>query len=217
MSQGEGGGRPTAYRASYVKIAQAIMRLGGTDREVAHALSIDEATLNRWKLRHPKFCASIKVGKNPSDKRVEVSLYKKSVGYSYDTEELVPYDHIEEREVPDPADPKKTVKVIVREKRVLRVPTVTHVPPSDRAIEYWLNNRQRKKWKTRQALDLSSPPGRPMALTYTPGEPELLQDYYAKIAQAAAAADPDPRTAPDLGQHGPEREEPERDPDAGPR
>lgn len=193
------------------------MKLGGTDREVAHALDIDEATLNRWKLKHPKFCASIKVGKSPANRRVEVSLYKKSVGYSYDSEELVPYDHIEERDIPDPANAAKTIKVVTREKRVLRVATVTHVPPSDRAIEYWLNNRQRKKWKTRQALDLSSPPGRPVGVTYTPGSPQLLADYYAKLAQAAATAGPDPRTAPDLGQHGWEGDEEGDDPDASPR
>lgn len=209
MSQGEGGGRPTAYRSAHAKVAQAIMKLGGTDREVAEALGVNEATLNRWKLKHPKFCASIKVGKNPADRRAEVSLFRKATGYSYDSEEIHLIEEVIETPAPTPENPKAIA--YTRTKKVLRVPVVMHVPPSDRAIEYWLNNRQRKKWKTRQALDLSSPPGRPVATTYTPGAPELLEGYYAKIAQAAAAADPDPRTARDLGPDRSERDEPDSD------
>lgn len=66
-------------------------------------------------------------------------------------------------------------------------------------------------------VTVSTPPGKPLVMTYTPAEPALLQDYYAKLAASASAADLDPRAARDLGSNGRERDESQYDPDAGPR
>lgn len=214
MSQGEGGGRPTKYKAAFCKQAKALSKLGATDLELAQFFEISVFTLNRWKLEYPKFSASIKLGKAPSDKRVELSLFNRARGYTYEAEELFPYDHIEERAGPTPESPK----IVVREKRVLRVPVLKHVPPDPTSMIFWLKNRRKDRWRDFKATEISTPPGRPMEVrTYTPGEPRLLEDYYAKIAQSAAAADPDPEPHRPLGSTGSEWEEPGDGEDVSPR
>jgi hypothetical protein len=170
------------------------MKLGGTDRDVADALQLDECTINRWKVKHPKFCKSITVGKGPANKRVEVSLFRKATGYSFDSE-----------------------KIFVIDDQVVRVPTVEHVPPSDRAIEYWLNNRKRKEWRHTSHLELANSKKRPVGQTYTPAMPELLGEFYAKLEQSRVAAGADPDPASDLGRGGPEGDELGEDTGSEPR
>lgn len=218
MSQGEGGGRPTKYKAAYVKQAKHLCKLGATLWELAQFFEVDEETLRRWALQHPKFCGALKVGKRPADRRTEVSLYHRANGYTYQSEEIFLVDHVEERHNPD--DPPHPI--IVRTKVPLRVPVVKHVPPDTTAAIFWLKNRDPKRWRDIKAVELSTLPGRPVALTYTPTGSQLLEDYHAKLAQSAAVvasvpAGTHPRAPDDLGPDGQEWEGPERDPDAGPR
>lgn len=66
--------------------------------------------------------------------------------------------------------------------------------------------------------EITTPPGQPIGLTYVPGGPELLADYYARLDQAAAGApDPDPRPLEHLGPAGQPRPGPESDQDPVPR
>jgi hypothetical protein len=216
VSQGEGGGRPTKYRASYCKTAKQLSKLGATEREIAEFLEIDETTLHEWKHRYPKFSQSIKLGKGPSDKRTEHSLFRRANGYTFDAEEIYLIDEVIETPAPTKKDPKAVI--ITRTKKVLRVPTVKHVPPDPTSMIFWLKNRRKHKWRDFKATELSTPPGRPLQTeTYVAGAGQLLQDYYAKIAGAAAAADTDSPAPRDLGPDGSGWEEPEFDPDAGPR
>lgn len=80
------------------------------------------------------------------------------------------------------------------------------------AIIWWEKTRAGKS--DRVGLDLRTPDG---PLTYAPAAPELLRDYYAKIAASAAAAPADPAAARPVGQGGPRGEEREESEDAGPR
>jgi hypothetical protein len=65
-------------------------------------------------------------------------------------------------------------------------------------------------WREDRTLQLSTPPGRPLETTqtYVPGSPELLRDYYAKIAASTTAAPADPAAAVVVGPTGPGRDEP---------
>lgn len=216
MSQGEGGGRPTKYKAAYCKQAKALSRLGATDHEVAQFIGVSDSTFRLWMAEHPKFSAAIKLGKAPADKRAERSLYHRANGYSYESEEIFLVDEVTETPAPTPEDPKAVS--ITRTKTVLRVPTIKHVPPSDTALIFWLKNRRKDRWRDFKATEISTPPGRPMEVkTYAPGGPALLQDYYAKIAQSAAAADPDPEPHRPLGSARPGWEEPGDGEDVSPR
>jgi hypothetical protein len=181
VSQGEGGGRPTAYRTAHCKVAKAMAKLGATDREVAEALGVSEKTLNTWKHKHPKFLQSLKIGKGPANKRVEVSLYKRATGYSFDSEEIVPYDHVIEHKDAE----GKTVR-LEREKRVLRVPIVKHVPPDPTSIIYWSKNRDPERWRDKRDLTLANPPGKRFRTEALPPEPETIGQYLERLAAIAA-------------------------------
>jgi hypothetical protein len=77
--------------------------------------------------------------------------------------------------------------------------------------------RTRMGWKP-PPTEITTPPDRPLETkTYVSGSPELLADYYAKIAQAAAAADTDPTAPRIVGPGGRGGDEPEEDPELGPR
>lgn len=123
-------GRPTAYKADYAKQAEKLCQLGATDRDIAAFFEVTEQTINRWKLAHPEFCASIKVGKEAADERVVQSLYRKATGYSFDSE-----------------------KVFQNAGEIIRAPVVEHVPPSDTAAIFWLKNRRKDDWRDKSEVE----------------------------------------------------------------
>lgn len=126
------GGRPSKYKREFVGQAMKLAALGATDREAADFFNVSEATLNRWKQAHPEFCASLKVGKESADDRVEQSLYRKATGYSFDAEKIFQY-----------------------EGQPVRVEYVEHVPPSDTAMIFWLKNRRPEQWRDKTEQDIN--------------------------------------------------------------
>lgn len=122
--------RPSKYEESFVRIAAGAASLGATDREVADMLGVCERTLNYWKLEHPDFNEALKVGKDAADNRVEQSLYRKAVGYSFDSEKVFQY-----------------------EGQIVRAPITEHVPPSDTAAIFWLKNRRKDEWRDKQEVE----------------------------------------------------------------
>ena len=187
MAQGEGGGRPTKYRAAYhTKKAKALIKLGATIYDIAQFFEVDETTIYAWMHEHPKFSQSVKVAVHPANRKVEMSLYRRATGYSYQAEKIF----------------------CSKDGEVTRVEYTEHVPPDPTAMIFWLKNRMRGKWRDFKATELSTAPGSALAMTYVPPAPQLLQDYYAKIAQSAPAADPDSSVIEHLGSDGPDGEEP---------
>jgi hypothetical protein len=218
LSQGEGGGRPTKYKSAYCKIAKQLSKLGATDFEIAQALGIERSTFYLWMQTHPKFSDSVKLGKSPANRRTERSLFERANGYTYPSEEIHLVDEVEERHNPD--DVKHPI--IVRTKKVLRVPVLKHVPPDPTSVIFFLKNREKQKWRDFKATELSTPPGRPLETrTYAAGGPELLKDYYAKLQQSAepapAPVGADSAAPRDLGSDGSDGEEPYGDQDVSPR
>lgn len=132
-------GRPTDYVPEYCQIAHDLAQGGATDREVAEALDIDERTLYRWKHSHPEFSQALAIGKETADDRVEQSLYRRAVGYSFDA-----------------------IKINQYEGEPVITPYVEHVPPDIGAIQFWLKNRRADKWKDKRETSLSNPDGSPL-------------------------------------------------------
>jgi len=126
-------GRPTAYRAEYAKQAEKLSLLGATDIQMADFFGVNESTINLWKHVHPEFSRSVKVAKAEADKNVVRSLYRKAVGYEFDS-----------------------VKIFCgKDGEVTQVPYREIVPPSDTACIFWLKNRQRDNWRDRQEVEHS--------------------------------------------------------------
>lgn len=162
MAKG-GAGRPSDYQDDHCRIAKSMCKLGATDREVAEALGVTEQTLNTWKHKHPKFLKALRVGKRAADDRVESSLYRRAIGYSYDAEKIFQY-----------------------EGEAVRVPYVEHVPPDPGAAMNWLKNRRAAKWKEVKATEVYTPPGQ--ALLVASDREDLLSEYYRRQRLAAEVA-----------------------------
>lgn len=127
-------GRPSKFKPEFVEQAAKLAALGATDREVAEFFGVDERTLNRWKHEKPEFCQSLKVGKEAADERVEQSLYRRAVGYTYDSE-----------------------KVFQFQGKIVRAAVTEHVPPDTTAGIFWLKNRKPDEWRDRQQVEVGRP------------------------------------------------------------
>lgn len=125
--------RPTKYKPEYASIAKKICELGGTDVEVAEALEIHAATLYRWRNEHKAFCEALKAGKNKADDRVEMSLYRKAVGYTFDS-----------------------VKIFQFQGEELIVPYKEIVHPDTTAAIFWLKNRRKDEWRANPESETDS-------------------------------------------------------------
>ena len=116
-------GRPSSFRAEFVRVAFGLTVLGATDKHLAAALEISEATLNIWKQKHPQFLESIRKGKIHADGQVAESLFRRACGITHKTKKL--FQH----------------KGVVTEREVEE-----YYPPDAAACLFWLKNRQRALW-----------------------------------------------------------------------
>jgi hypothetical protein len=122
--------RPTEYQDKYDKMAYKLCLLGSTDKQMADIFEVSEQTLNTWKQKHPSFLESLKKGKDLADAQVTKSLFQRARGYKH-----------------------KEDKIFIDKGTPIIVPTVKHYPPDTLACIYWLNNRQRDKWKNTVEVD----------------------------------------------------------------
>ena len=130
------GGRPTRYDPErHPFLAACLARDGRTEDEIAESLGICKATVTNWKKRYPEFLAALKESKAESDGKVEMSLYKRALGYEItETEEV--------RDKRGQVTRKKT--------------TVKQVLPDVTAQIFWLKNRQPEKWRDAQPSNAST-------------------------------------------------------------
>lgn len=131
-------GRPSAYRPEYVKQAYHLALLGATDADMASALDVNPSTINRWKLDHPDFCASIKRGKEEADGMVAKSLYRRALGYSH---------------------PAVKIITVARGNNggsdVEQVPYTERYAPDTTAAIFWLKNRRPDLWRDKHDVEHS--------------------------------------------------------------
>jgi hypothetical protein len=118
-------GRPSRFKPEYVTQASKLCQLGATDRELADFFNVSESTIHQWKISHPEFSESLKLGKESADARVAQSLYRRAVGYSFDSEKIFN---------------DKTNGIV-------RTPCVEHVVPDVTACIFWLKNRKPQEWR----------------------------------------------------------------------
>ena len=126
---------------------------GATDQEIADAFGVSTKTINNWKNKHDSFRKKMEEGKSGVNAKVELSLFKRAIGYECEeTESLLEMDANGNR---------KPLKVKTTKK---------HVPPDTMAIMYFLNNRSRKTgdWTQKQDVSVSFDSEEPFIHVYLP-------------------------------------------------
>ena len=112
------GGAPSKYRQEYNNQAYKLCLLGAVDSELANFFNVNESTIHKWKIDHPKFSESIKNGKDIANANVAASMYQKAIGYSH------------------PED-----KIFNNNGEPMIVKTIKHYPPDTQAGSLFLRNR----------------------------------------------------------------------------
>lgn len=128
------GGRPTKYKKEYVEQVKKLCELGATDVQIADFFEIDQSTLTRWKLKHPEFCTSLKLGKEVPNNQIERSLYNRALGYSCEDTDI---------------------RVIDGE--IVQTPILKHYPPDSTAAIFFLKNRMPKDYRDKIEIEESNP------------------------------------------------------------
>jgi len=138
-----GRGRPSDFKLEYCEQAERLCKLlNATDEDLARYFEKDVATINRWKLRYPEFCASLKRGKVLADITVAASLHERAIGVELYEEVAIKVKTVEYsdgkrlREVED----VKIVKVLKR------------YPPDTTAAIFWLKNRDPQRWRDKHEV-----------------------------------------------------------------
>ncbi len=118
-------GQPTKYKPEYCDLAHNYCLLGATDKELGVFFEVTETTINNWKNDFPEFFESIKSGKEDADALVAKSLFQRAIGYSHKETKIATF----EGKITDSKEYDK------------------HYPPEVKAGQFWLKNRQPKKWR----------------------------------------------------------------------
>lgn len=119
-----GPGRSSLYDPAMNDQAHKLALLGMTDEEMATFFGVTPQTFYNWQKEHIAFFEAVQSGKVVADAEVAHSLYRKSVGITYEVERL--------RKNAEGLAEKVTLKV--------------YEPPDTGAMKLWLTNRRRKDW-----------------------------------------------------------------------
>jgi hypothetical protein len=173
-------GRKTLYKQEYDEQAYKYSLLSLTELQMSDLFGVTEKTFNNWKKNHPTFLQSIVKGKEPADAEVAHSLNERAKGYEYQEAVPIKVKHVEYENGKRKRETEK-VEIVM----VTRI-----VPPDTRAIQYWMNNRRRKRqaptegqepdntWAERHEIDHTTKGDKmPAAHIYLPtemGEDEVV-------------------------------------------
>lgn len=140
------GGRPSKYLKKFVRDAKFLCALGATDVQLAEYFCVSHETLNTWKEKFPEFLAALKDSKDKSDSEVEVSLFRRAMGYSHADIDI------------------RTVSIGDGCSQIVQTPIIKHYPPDPTSMIFWLKNRQKEKWRDKHDVVHQNPDGTNIAL-----------------------------------------------------
>ncbi len=136
--------------------------------EIAEALGIDRATLDRWIDKHPELAAAYAIGRDEASDHVERALFERATGYSHPSEKIVV--------VSGGQGMGSSVE---------RVDITEHYPPDPAALKMWLNNRRPTDWADKQQVSVDMRQVPPSEMTT-----EELERQLALLAAEKAKAPP---------------------------
>jgi len=174
------GGRPTKYRKRFIKQAyEACADLGAREEDLAKLFSIKIPNLRGWRRKHPEFHKAIIQGKDLYDtENVEKTLLARAVGFYY--------DEVTTKDI--------KLKGKNRNGNVIYVPAIQttttrkFIPGDVRAIYFWLQNRNRIRWRNVKYVDVNVDEKKEVTkkilkvLAHIPkGQLEEIQERYKQI------------------------------------
>lgn len=116
---------PTRYFTfKTLRETELLAKLGATNQQLAEFFKVNITTIEYWLQNYPQFRKAKEKGGIVADMKVANALYKRAVGYDYEEKEYI----------------RKFGRLILNK--------VMHkkMPPSEKAINTWLRNRQRELW-----------------------------------------------------------------------
>jgi hypothetical protein len=120
------------FHDGIVGMARKAAEAGFTNDEIAQLFGVNTCTILDWCKRFPAFREALRLGKQGPDDRVEAALFKRAVGFHYDSE-----------------------KIFIVDGEVVRVPFREYVIPDSHAATRWLVNRRPEVWRDRRSLDMT--------------------------------------------------------------
>ncbi len=185
-----GPGRHTLFNPEFSYLAMVMCEQGFRTLDLARAFKVDQKTITNWKRRYPDFKDAVVAGQDHFNvQQAESALVKRVTGYDYKEEthelkvigrkiiDIVSGEQISEDEFASRllAASKKTdvretlrfedVRGMILTKRMRK-----HVAPSERALEYFLNNRARfdldeqgrPRWTHHNKMEITGADGAPL-------------------------------------------------------
>jgi hypothetical protein len=117
-------GRPTKYTPGIVQKVAVLSEYGLTNEEIADATGISVRTLYFWQEKHSEFLHAIKDNKSPADDLVELSLFRRAVGYT-----------------------EKVKRKALAFGKVVEWEETLVFPPDPTCMKFWLMNRRPAEWR----------------------------------------------------------------------
>lgn len=173
-------GKPTKYRTEYARMAYVLCAESGlTDKKLAAVFDVCEKTINNWKHEHEKFLQSTQKGKDEFNcGKAEGSLFKLVMGFHYieTTKEAKPIV-IKDAET---GEEKISGDKLLVTKKVRKF-----IPPNDRALRFFLKNRDPARWRDTQAVEVTGNDGGPInqQLTNFPCGPLTLAEWERQVME----------------------------------
>lgn len=126
-------GRPSKFKPEYVEVAKRLCENNAfTDAELAAAFGVTLSTLHLWKIKHPEFSDSVKLGKDPANQRVVKSLYDRAMGYSC-----------------------MEIDIRVIDGKIVQTEVLKHYPPDPTSMIFLLKNRMPSEFKDKRETEIS--------------------------------------------------------------
>lgn len=153
-----------AWRPEYIEQAKKLCsRFGATDQDLAEFFGVTVRTVYNWYLKHPEFREAVQLAKEFADERVEMSLYRRAIGYTVETEKVFM-----------PAGARAPVVV----------PTAEHIGPDTTACIFWLKNRKRGEWRDRVDTHINGKDGGAVDVNVSGGAGEVIAALTATDMEA---------------------------------
>lgn len=125
-------GRKSKFDGVSLEQVSKLASQGYTDIAMADFFGVATSTWHLWKTKYPEFEKAILDGKEAADAQVEISMYRRAIGYSH-----------------------PETKVFCNRWGVVKEEVTKHYPPDVAAGKFWLTNRQPQKWAEKQEVEHS--------------------------------------------------------------